>query len=309
MSDISIVIPLLNEQESLEPLLIKIEEVMTGSPYEVMFVDDGSTDGSFVVLEQLATTHPHVGVIQLTRNYGKAAALATGFAGTTGEVIITMDADLEDDPSDIPRLLTKLDEGYDMVVGWRRKRQHSTLRKNLPSLLFNRTVAWVTGLTLHDINCGLKAIRRPVVSGMKLYGDLHRYIPILAHWEGFRVGEVEVSHRLRPYGVSKYGFRRFFNGFLDLMTVTVITRYIAAPLHLFGTIGITLTVAGLIINGYLTVIRFQYGSILGRHPLLMLGVLLMILGIQFVSTGLLGEMIARSQQERETSYTIRKKLP
>lgn len=307
---ISVVIPLFNEEESLEPLFVKIEEVMSRieADFEVMFVDDGSTDGSPAALNRLALIHPQIRVIQFTRNHGKAAALAAGFAETRGDIMVTMDADLEDDPADIPHLLRTLDGGYDMVVGWRKKRQHSAVRKNLPSRLFNGTVAWVTGLALHDVNCGFKVMRRSAIEGMKLYGELHRYIPILAYWDGFRVTEAEVSHRMRPYGVTKYGPGRFLNGFLDLLTVTVVNRYIAAPLHLFGTIGIILTVAGLFINGYLTYLRLQYGNIMGRHPLLIAGVLLMILGIQFVSTGLLGEMIARSRHEREAGYRVKRRI-
>lgn len=306
---ISIVIPLYNEEQSLESLLAKINETMVGmnSDYEVIFVDDGSTDSSFEVLKKLQEKGNKIKVLQFRRNYGKAAALSAGFQEAKGDLIITMDADLQDDPQEIPKLITKLDEGCDLVSGWKKKR-YDPLSKTIPSTIFNKITSLVSGIKIHDFNCGLKAYRREVTEDIKIYGDLHRYLPVLAHWQGYRIGEIEVHHHPRKYGRSKYGAKRFVNGLLDLITIILITRYTFKPLHFFGTIGILLETIGIIIGVYILALRIQYGNIQGRNPLLMLGILLMILGIQFVSTGLLGEMITRSQQERETGYTVKKKL-
>jgi glycosyltransferase involved in cell wall biosynthesis len=293
---ISAVIPLYNEQDSLEPLYLELTEVLEGigCPYEILFVNDGSTDLSVQVLAKLCEQDDRVKVLHLRRNFGKAAALSEGFNAAEGSVIITLDADLQDDPREIPRMLDKLSEGYDMVSGWKFQRL-DPVSKTLPSKLFNKVAAVTTGLDLHDFNCGFKAYRREVLDHVKIYGELHRYIPALAHGNGFSVAEIKVRHRARQFGRSKYGVARFTRGLLDLLTVLFITRYTKKPLHLFGSLGLMLLFAGIVINAYLAVL-WMTGQGIGGRPLLMLGVLLMILGVQFVSHGLLAEMIAHFQK-------------
>ena len=303
--EISVVIPLLNEAESLRPLMHQIQETMAayGHSYEVIFIDDGSTDGSMRVLEELHTSHPEVTVIQFRRNFAKAAAYTAGFQRATGRVIITMDADLQDDPAEIPNLVAKLDEGYDLVSGWKVKR-FDPLGKTLPSRFFNWVTGRVSGIPIHDFNCGLKAYRREVVTDVKIYGELHRYIPVLAHLEGYRIGEIPVQHRSRQFGITKYGWGRLLKGFLDLLTVMYLGKYMGRPLHLFGTVGAILGVLGMGANGYIASLWVQTGTIQNRHPLLNLGILLTVLGVQFVCTGLLADMIARSSRPNE-KYNIR----
>ena len=306
--DISIVIPLLNEADSLRPLMQSIQETMAiyGRSYEAIFIDDGSTDGSMRALEALHAAHPEVKVIQFRRNFGKAAAYSAAFQRAAGRFIITMDADLQDDPAEIPHLIAKLDEGYDLVSGWKKKR-FDPLGKTLPSKFFNWVTGRVSGIPIHDFNCGLKAYRREVTGDIKIYGELHRYIPVLAHLEGYRVGEIPVQHHPRQFGVTKYGWGRMLKGFLDLLTVMYLGRYMGRPLHLFGTMGIVLGVLGTAVNAYIAFIWLQAGNIQHRYPLLSLGVLLSVLGVQFVCTGLLADMIARSSQPNE-KYNIRKFL-
>lgn len=307
--EISVVIPLYNEEQSLRELEQGIRESLTalGLSYEIVFVDDGSQDGSFGVIEALHRERPAVRAIRLRRNYGKAAALAFAFRTVRGKAIVTMDADLQDDPGEIGKLLATLDKGYDLVSGWKRLRR-DPWTKRWPSKVFNWVTARVSGIRIHDFNCGLKAYRRRVTDELPVYGELHRYLPVLAHWRGFRVGEVEVHHRERKYGRTKYGLQRFIRGFLDLLTVVLITRYARSPLHFFGTTGVILNIVGLVVNLYLLGLKLQYGNIQGRTPLLMLGVLLMLVGVQFISIGLLGEMIARIQQSDERDYSVRDQL-
>jgi glycosyltransferase involved in cell wall biosynthesis len=299
--DLSIVVPLLNEELCLDDLYAEIVEAVTplGLEWEVVFVDDGSRDGSYAVCEKLFGRDPeHLQVLSFRRNLGKAAALAEGFARARGAVIVTMDADLQDVPAEIPRLLAKLDEGFDLVSGWKVKRQ-DPLSKTLPSLLFNRVTAWVTGIDIHDFNCGLKAYRREVTEAIQVYGELHRYLPVLAHWQGFRVGEIEVRHRARERGKTKYGMNRFLNGFLDLLTVTLLTRYDRKPLHLFGGIGALLLAAGGACLVYLVGGWFM-GHWIGDRPLLPLSILITLTGFQFLLFGLLAELIAaRRGDERQ----------
>ncbi len=298
--EISIVIPLLNEAESLRPLMHQIREVMAayGRSYQVIFIDDGSTDDSMQILEELHTAHPEVTVIQFRRNFAKAAAYTAGFQRATGRVIITMDADLQDDPAEIPNLVARLDEGYDLVSGWKKKR-FDPLGKTIPSRFFNWVTGRVSGIPIHDFNCGLKAYRREVVTDVKIYGELHRYIPVLAHLEGYRVGEIPVQHRSRQFGVTKYGWGRLLKGFLDLLTVMYLGKYMGRPLHLFGTVGAILGLLGTGVNGYIGSLWLRTGTIQNRHPLLNLGILLTVLGVQFVCTGLLADMIARSFRPNE----------
>ena len=304
----SVVVPLFNEQESLPELhhqICRACESMRIS-FEVIFVDDGSRDGSFEVLEQIHKKDPRAKIVQFRKNFGKAEALAAGFSVASGECVATLDADLQDDPAEIPKLMVQLKAGYDLVSGWKKKRK-DPLSKRIPSRFFNRIVSLLTGVRIHDFNCGLKLYRREVVDTVRLYGELHRYIPALAHWEGFRVSEVVVNHRSRKYGKTKYGFSRFLKGALDLITVMFLTKYTKRPLHLFGLIGLVSSLAGTGITLYLVVLRIMKISYLSNRPLLFIGVLLLILGIQFISIGLLGEMITRSQAKGH-EYSIRRTL-
>jgi glycosyltransferase involved in cell wall biosynthesis len=305
---LSIVIPLLDEEESIGELYAQILAATDPlrKPIEMIFVDDGSTDGSFSVLEELHKKDPRVKVIRFRRNFGKSAALSVGFREANGEFIITMDADLQDDPAEIPSLLEMLGQGYDLVSGWKQKR-HDPLSKTIPSRLANSVTAMMTGIPIHDMNCGLKAYRKEVIKGIIVYGELHRYIPALAHWAGFRVGEKVVNHHPRKYGHTKFGIGRFSRGFLDLLTVLFTTRYIRRPLHLFGVWGIISAFIGVAIDGYLSLEWFLGRTSLSNRPLFMLGFLFIIIGVQFVSFGLLGEMINRQQRD-ETTYSIREIL-
>jgi glycosyltransferase involved in cell wall biosynthesis len=307
--DVSVVVPLYNEAESLGELEGGIRENLSGLglSYEILFVDDGSTDASFDVVRDLHARRPGIRGIRFRRNYGKAAALAVGFGAARGRFIVTMDADLQDDPAEIGALLDKLNEGYDLVSGWKKLRR-DPWTKRWPSKLFNRVTARVSGIRIHDFNCGLKAYRKDVTEDIGVYGELHRYLPVLAHWRGYRVGEIVVHHRERKYGRTKYGLQRFIRGFLDLLTVVLITRYTRSPLHFFGTTGVVMNLVGIGVNLYLLGLKIQYGNIQGRTPLLMLGVLLMLVGTQFISIGLLGEMIARIQQSSERDYSVRERI-
>jgi dolichol-phosphate mannosyltransferase len=273
-------------QSALEPL---------GEDWETVFVDDGSTDGSFSALTRLHDAHDNVRVVRLRRNFGKAVALQSGFAQARGDVVVTIDADLQDDPAEIPRLLVKLDEGFDLVSGWKQKRR-DPLRRRVLSRVFNWVTGRVSGLRLHDLNCGLKAYRAEVVRGINLYGELHRFIPVLAHYQGFRVAELPVNHRPREHGRSRYGLERYIRGFLDLLTVSFIGRYRHRPLHLFGGLGLVLGFLGFAILVYLTVVKLT-GHAIGERPLLTLGVLLVVVGLQFFSLGLISEMLTSQHEE------------
>lgn len=302
---VSVVVPLLNEEESVGELYAQIAGVMgeMGKSFEVIFVDDGSTDRSFSVLEDMHKKDRRVKVIRFRRNFGKSAALSVGFREARGEYAVTMDADLQDDPAEIPGLIQTLSDGYDLVSGWKKKR-HDPISKTIPSRFFNFVTARMTGIPIHDFNCGLKAYRRDVVKEISVYGELHRYIPALVHWAGYRVGEKVVNHRPRKYGRTKFGISRFFRGFLDLLTVLFTTRYIRRPLHLYGLWGMISFVVGVFIDGYLSVEWFLGRTSLSNRPLFLLGFLFIIIGIQFVSLGLLGEMINRQQRDEQT-YSIR----
>jgi glycosyltransferase involved in cell wall biosynthesis len=301
---ISVVVPLFNEAHSLESLYREVAAVLesTGRPFEVIFVDDGSTDGSLVALTQLHAETTNVVVVHLRRNFGKAAALQAGFLEARGDVVVTIDADLQDDPAEIPQLLAKLDEGFDLVSGWKTRR-NDPLARRLFSRLFNWVTALVSGVRLHDVNCGLKAYRAEVLQGMRLYGELHRFIPVLAAYRGFRVAETPVNHRARVHGRSRYGPTRYLRAFFDLLSVTFMGRYRHRPLHLFGSIGMLMGTVGFGVLAYLTVLWFA-GEGIGHRPLLTLGVLLMVVGIQFVSLGLLSELIT-SQHEERASERVR----
>ncbi len=289
---VTILIPIYNEAESLRELIDTIASAMTpsGMGWEVLFVNDGSTDDSLGILRELHASHDNVEVISFGRNIGKSAGLAVGFAEAQGDVVVTMDGDLQDDPAEIPGMVKMIEDGYDLVSGWKKER-HDPLSKRIPSKIFNGVTRMASGLTIHDMNCGLKAYRRDVVKTIRVYGELHRYTPVLAHFAGFRVTETVVRHHARKFGQSKYGIERFARGFFDLLTVVFLKRYLTRPLHLFGMLGAVLFAGGFGIGVYLTVIKIM-GEAIGRRPLLTLGILLMVVGVQFVSLGLLGEMIA-----------------
>jgi len=306
--DLSVVVPLRNERPSLSELYGQIRRACEAARlrFEAVFVDDGSTDGSFEVLESLHRRDRRVRAIQFRKNAGKSEALSAGFSAASGRLIVTMDADLQDDPAEIPALVRRIDEGYDLVSGWKKERR-DPLSKRIPSRFFNGVTSLVSGLAIHDFNCGLKIYRSEVAKSLPIYGELHRYIPALAKWEGFRVDELPVHHRPRKYGKSKYGPSRFLYGFLDLLTVMFLSRYTRRPLHLFGTAGLIAAVAGAGILAYLVVLRIAKVSYLSNRPILFFGVLLLLLGIQFVSIGLLGEMIARANAPNR-SYAVRRVL-
>ena len=306
--ELSVIIPLFNEEKSLTSLYSELKSALKGSgkSYEIIFVDDGSRDNSWQVLEKVHAQDKDIRGIQFRKNCGKAAALSAGFKYAAGKVIVTMDADLQDDPGEIPRFIKKLEEGYDLVSGWRFKRQ-DPLSKTLPSKVFNYLTSKLTGVRIHDFNCGFKAYREKVIKDIELYGELHRYIPVLAHWRGYEVGEITVRHHPRAHGKSKYGAVRLFRGLTDLLTVMFLTRYMKRPLHLFGTIGLLLLFLGLIVNIYFAVL-WLLGQGVRVRPLLLLGVLLMLIGFQVVSTGLVGEIIVGTRAKAEESYTIKRIL-
>jgi glycosyltransferase involved in cell wall biosynthesis len=297
--ELSIVVPVFNEAESIPELCDglggQLDELSQTS--EILFVDDGSTDDTYVVLEEMSRKHSRVRAIRFQRNNRKAAALAAGFSAARGGIIITMDGDLQDDPAEIRNLLTALEAGSDLVSGWKKER-HDPLSKTLPSKLFNLVTSLVSGIRLHDFNCGLKAYRSEVAKDLLpyLYGELYRYIPAIAHWSGYRVSEIPVNHRRRQYGKSKFGSRRLINGLLDLLSITFVVRFMTTPMHVFGSLGMMCGLAGTAIGGYITFLWLQTGSIQNRHPLLILCVLLIIVGIQLFSTGLLGDMLASVHQ-------------
>lgn len=295
---ISVVVPVHNEERTVALLLDELASTLDGlgCPWEAVFVDDGSTDGTFSALTRLHAGSERVRVVRLRRNFGKAAALQAGFAQACGEIVVTMDGDLQDDPAEIPRLLAKLDEGFDLVSGWKTKRRDPITRR-IPSKIFNAVAGRISGLELHDMNCGLKAYRAEVLHGLRIYGELHRFIPVLAHDRGFRVGELPVNHRPREHGRSRYGVERYVRGFLDLLTVSFMGRYRHSPLHLFGGIGLLFGALGSIVLLYLAVLKLD-GQAIGHRPLLTLGVLLVVVGVQLLSLGLISELITSQHEER-----------
>jgi glycosyltransferase involved in cell wall biosynthesis len=295
---ISVVVPVHDEERSVALLYEELEAVLepSGETWEAVFVDDGSQDGTFAALTRLHARTPNTRVVRLRRNFGKSTALAAGFAQAEGETVVTLDGDLQDDPAEIPRLLAKLEEGFDLVSGWKARRR-DPWRRRLVSRIFNAVTGRVSGLRLHDMNCGLKAYRAEVVRGLALYGELHRFIPVLAHYRGFRVAEIPVNHRPRAHGRSRYGIERYIRGFLDLLTVTFMGRYRHRPLHLFGGLGLVLGLVGTAVLVYLTVLKAT-GEAIGQRPLLTLGVLLVVVGLQFFSLGLLSEMVTSHHEER-----------
>jgi glycosyltransferase involved in cell wall biosynthesis len=304
--EISVVIPLYNEGDSLKELYDGIYAVMRniGKSYEILFIDDGSTDESAEIIEQLSSQDNNVKMIQFLKNYGKSEGLNAGFAASSGKYVITMDADLQDDPGEIPNLIAKLEEGYDLVSGWKKIR-HDPLSKRLSSRIYNFFTSLFSGIRLHDFNCGLKAYRQEVVKSLNVYGELHRYLPVVAHRTGFRVAELPVKHHPRKFGKSKFGSSRLLRGAFDLLTITFLTRYRKRPLHLFGGLGVFSFIAGFTISLILAIQKIFYDANLSNRPLLFLGVLLIIVGIQFVSIGLLGEMITAQKQDRNFHHIKR----
>ena len=303
--DVSVLIPVIDEAATVEELAQRVAAVLEreGRSFEIIFIDDGSRDGTPARVREARACDPRVKLVRLRRNFGKAAALSAGFDHSIGRIIVTMDGDLQDDPDEIPRFLSTLEEkDLDLVSGWKRRRQ-DPVSKTLPSRLFNWVTRQLAQVDIHDFNCGFKAYRREVLAEIAVYGELHRYIPVLASRRGFSVGEIQVNHHPRRHGASKYGWDRFYKGLLDLITVLFITRYTRRPLHLFGAAGLTFLTFGLGINLYLALIWFG-GDNLSNRPLLLLGVLLMLLGIQVLTTGLIGEMITFKNFRRRDSYSI-----
>ncbi len=297
--DLSIVVPLYNEEESLPELVAWIERVVQqeGLTHEVILVDDGSTDKSWQVIQHLSTTHQGVRGIRFQRNYGKSAALQMGFEATVGKVVITMDADMQDSPDEIPALYRMITvDDFDLVSGWKQKR-YDPISKTIPSKFFNAITRWVSGVNnLHDFNCGLKAYKSAVVKAIEVYGEMHRYIPVIANWEGFhKIGEKVVEHRARKYGKTKFGLNRFINGFLDLVTITVTTKYLKRPMHFFGLWGVAFAFVGAADLLYLATIKLALGVGLGdRMPAMIFGAVCFLAGLMLFSTGLLAELIGRN---------------
>jgi glycosyltransferase involved in cell wall biosynthesis len=309
LPQLSIVIPLCNEAASLSTLFEKLSDTVKShnlGAFEVIFIDDGSEDESWSVLQGLKADHPNrIRALRFRRNHGKAAALAAGFARARAPIILTMDADLQDEPGEIPNFLAKLEENFDCVSGWKQLRK-DPIGKTLPSRVFNTATRIATGVRIHDFNCGFKAYRAEAIQSVEIYGELHRYIPVLLAAEGFTTTEIPVQHHRRTHGVSKYGWKRLFKGGLDLLTVVVLTRYLKRPGHFFGGMGLVSGLLGFSILAWLSIDKIIFGSSIGNRPLLQLGILLLILGVQLISTGLIGELIqfnSKSKQQRNPKIT------
>lgn len=310
--DLSVVLPVFNEEDNLNPLYEELKEVLSGmqTEYEVVFVDDGSTDRTPAILKELKDADEHVRVIRFRRNFGQTAALAAGFDHAEGEVIVTLDADRQNDPRDIPKLVDKLKEGYDLVNGWRYFRQDPFLSRRLPSMIANKIISFTTDVKLHDYGCTLKAFTREVARNLGLYGEMHRFIPAIASWMGISIAEVKVNHRPRVSGVSKYGISRTIRVVLDLITVKFLLSYSGRPLQFFGLFGLICGAAGLVISAIMAVQRMFFDVPLADRPLLLLGILLIFMGLQFITFGLLGELQTRAYHEAQNKpiYVIREIL-
>nr|WP_044199386.1 glycosyltransferase family 2 protein [Oscillochloris trichoides] len=309
---LSIVVPIYNEEESIPHLYSRLSEVLTSyaQPYEIIAVDDGSRDQSFALLRDLANSDPRLRVVRFRRNFGQTAAFAAGFDRAQGEYIVTIDADLQNDPRDIPQLMARAAEGFDVVSGWRARRQDAFINRKLPSMIANRLISWVTGVHLHDYGCSLKVYRAEVVKNINLYGELHRFIPAVASWQGVAVTEMPVHHEARRYGKSKYGISRTIRVLLDLITVRFLLSYSTRPMQIFGLWGLLSILTGFAISLYLTFIKLLYDADIGSRPLLLLGVLLIILGVQFIGIGLMGELIMRTYYETQQKaiYVVREEV-
>ncbi|MCL1467738.1 glycosyltransferase family 2 protein [Argonema galeatum] len=299
--EVSVVVPICDEVESLPHLLEAIATILSSSQlsYEIICVDDGSKDGSAEFLKQQATIREDLKAVLLRRNYGQTAAMAAGFKYARGKAIVTLDADLQNDPADIPRLLAKLEEGYDLVSGWRRHRKDATLTRLLPSKIANWLIGRVTGVELHDYGCSLKAYRTELVADMNLYGELHRFLPALAYIEGARITEMPVGHHARRYGRSKYGLGRTFRVLMDLLTIWFMKTFLTRPMHVFGLLGLLSMLLGILLGGYLTFLKLGLGQVIGNRPLLILAVVLLLTGVQLFSFGLLAELLMRTYHESQ----------
>lgn len=310
--ELSVIVPVFNEEANIGPLYALLKPVLqaTGRPYEILFIDDGSRDSTYNALRILKASDPQCRVIRFRRNFGQTAALAAGFAHARGKIIVTLDGDLQNDPNDIPTLLTKIEEGYDVVSGWRVRRKDKFLTRRLPSMCANWLISKITGVRLHDYGCTLKAYRREVAQSIGLYGEMHRFIPAMASWMGVSVAEVAVNHHPRHHGTSKYGLSRTLRVFLDLITVKFLISYASKPLQVFGTLGFVSSVAGLALGTYLSIDKLVFGHPLSDRPLLLLAILLMLVGIQFITMGLLGEMMVRIYHEgqKKPIYVIKEIL-
>ena len=298
---ISVVIPVYNEVESVEQLYKELIKVLSSfDSYQIIFVDDGSSDGSVNVIKKIIENDINTNIIQFHRNYGKSAALGEGFKNANGEYIVTMDADLQDDPKEVPNLIAKLEEGFDLVSGWKKDRK-DPLSKKIPSKFFNFITRLFTGVKIHDFNCGLKIYRQSVIKTLEIYGGRHRYIPALAGYKNFKVTEIIVNHRPRLYGETKYGGSRMFHGFFDLISILFLSKYTQSPLYFFGKVGLYTFLSGVGIEIYIIYLKYALNEPFAKHmALLMLGVLIIVIGIQFFSIGLVGEMIANSNQYKES---------
>lgn len=302
---LSFVIPAYNEEESINILYTEIVENVSNYEYEIIFICDGSTDKTYEVMTTISEKDTNVKLIKFRKNFGKSAGLQAGFDVASGDIVFTMDADLQDNPKEIPNFLKKINDGFDLVTGWKKKRR-DPLNKTAPSKIFNKVTSNAFKLKLHDYNCGFKAYKKELVNELDVYGEMHRYVPALAHSKGFKVAEIPVEHRKREFGQSKYGIERYLRGFLDLLTVKLVTSYIRSPLYLFGGIGATFSIVGFLIGLYLTVLKYGFGIPLGNRPLLYFAILLITIGLQFFSVGLLGELIINQNRKsnKEKTYSV-----
>ncbi len=307
---LSVIIPIFNEEENIRPLFSELKEVLDslGSEYEIVFIDDGSTDSSLALLEKISGECEHVVVVSFRKNFGQTAAMAAGFDYATGDVIVTMDGDMQNDPHDIPKLLTSMEQGYDLVSGWRFDRKDRFFSRRLPSMIANKIISVVTGVHLHDYGCTLKSFRREITDGLRLYGEMHRFIPAIASGMGSRITEIKVNHRPRRFGTSKYGISRTIRVILDLITVKFLLSYATRPLQVFGLLGVFSGGLGALLFVVLVIQRQFFGVPLANRPLFLLAILLIFMGLQFISLGLLGEMQARTYHESQGKpiYAIRK---
>ncbi len=306
--DISVIVPIYNEVENLPPLIAEIEEALgpTGKTFEIIAVDDGSTDGSTELLKKLTGEHTSLRAVFFRRNTGQAAAFDAGFRNATGAIVVTMDADLQNDPKDIPALVEKLESGFDVVSGWRKDRKDGTLLRKIPSRIANRLIRWMTGTNVHDLGCSLKVYRKHVTDEMRLYGEMHRFISVLAASQGAKIGESVVNHRPRRAGVSKYGIKRTVKVLLDLMTVTFLRGYHSKPIYVFGTLGMLMFAAGMFLSAFVLWEKYDQGAWVHRNPLFMVAIMLFLMAFQFVGTGILAEVIVRTyfESQDKTAYTI-----
>jgi len=306
--DISVVLPIYNEHENVTPLIDELETVLraTGKSYEIIAVDDGSEDGTTQLLKKLAGEREHLRALFFRRNSGQAAAFDAGFRNASGDIVVTMDADMQNDPNDIPALIEKLETGFDVVTGWRKDRKDGTILRKIPSAIANRLIRRMTGTKIHDLGCSLKVYRKHVTDEMRLYGEMHRFISVLAASQGAKIGELVVNHRARNAGVSKYGIQRTIKVILDLMTVSFLRGYHSKPIYVFGTLGMLMFGAGVLLSGFVLWEKYDEGAWVHRNPLFMVAIMLFLMAFQFIGTGILAEVIVRTyfESQDKTAYTI-----